>query len=480
MRGRGRERAVLAFLAVLGLGLTGCALWEAPPTSVITGYVVNANGGEPVPGTQVWLRGLDTNVTRITSTDRRGRFSVRVPPDVYEISLEKEGYAGSRVIGLDAREPVEIRIVQREVFNPQWSTRPPEIELKGIEEGGEYQGEIPFRVDVTADNDVQYIYVALGKTPGSSFLTAPRFIFVETPSTGDQALDPRLFGVRGPTTFEVVVYDLNGNRTHLIKRITVVPPEGLVAPPPELQAVAVTLSKQIQFFGVEGQAVPRGTNLYVELSWWASETPDVQGYRIYRSFDGENFTAIGQVHAGRRFFADSDPRLAVGKWVYYYVTALRGGEESPPSAIVKTRPLPPWDVRLVAPADEAVGVSRTPTFRWEPTREVGLYRLYGLVLWDTVLGDFAFWLTPEPPDFLINRTSYRWNEDGRFTGTPWETLQPNRVYEWEVVYAVALDDLENPTAVSVAVNRFGIEDERVPIRAISLEATDNFSFTTGE
>ena len=477
---RGRERAVLVFLAVLGLGLSGCALLQTPPTSVITGYVVNANGGEPVAASQVWLHGLHTNVTRMTSTDRRGRFSVRVPPDVYEISLEKEGYAGSRVIGLDARRPVEIRIVQREVFNPHWSTRPPRIKLTGVEDGGKYQGEIPFRVDVTADNDVQYIYVALGKTPGASFLTAPRFIFVETSSTGDQTLDPRLFGVRGPTTFEVVVYDLNGNRTHLIKHITVVPPEGLVSPPRELKAVAVTLGKQIQFFGVEGGSVPKGTNIYVELSWQGSDTPDLQGYRIYRSFDGENFAPIGQVHAGRHFFADSDPRLAVGKWVYYYVTAFRGGDESPPSGIAKTRPLPPWDVRLVAPADEAVGVSRTPTFRWEPTRKVGLYRLYGLVLWDTVLGDYSFWLTPEPPDFLINRTSYRWNEDGRFTGTPWETLQPHRLYEWEVVYAVALDDLENPTAVSVAVNRFGLEDERVPIRGISIEATDNFSFTTGE
>jgi len=109
------------------------------------------------------------------------------------------------------------------------------------------------------------------------------------------------------------------------------------------------------------------------------------------------------------------------------VTALRGGDESPPSNVARTRPLAPFDVRLIAPKDGATNVSRTPTFRWAPTREVGRYRLYGVVLWDTVLGEEAFW-----------------------------------------------------TAVSVAVNRFGLEPETVPIRGIAIEATDNFSFTTGE
>jgi hypothetical protein len=416
----------------------------------------------------------------MSTTDRQGRFSLRVEPDRYEITLEKPGYAGSRVIGLDAYEPAQIRIVQREVFNPEWSTEPPEIELTGVKDGDEFQGPIPYRVAVKGDNDVQYIYIALGKTPGSSFLTAPRYIFVETPSTGDQEVDPRPFGARGATTFEVVVYDLNGNRTHLIKHITVVPPEGLLAAPKELRAIAVTLGKQVKFFGVEGSAVPKSANIYVRLDWHSSETPDFTGYRVYRSFDGETFEPVVTLHPGQRLYRDSDPRLAVGRWVYYRVTTLRSGEESEPSEVVKARPLAPFDVRLVAPVDNALGVSRIPTFRWEPTSEVGRYRLYGLVLWDTVLGEDSFWITPEPPEFVLNRTSYRWNEDGQMTGTPWEVLQPNRLYEWEVAYAVAVDDLENPTAVSVAINRFGLEPEGIPIQAIRLEATDNFSFTTGE
>jgi len=475
------KRVVLASLisGVL-ISIVGCALFEPVPASKISGYVVNSNGGEPVAGSRVQIHGLATDFQGTVVTDLEGRFSLRVPPDRYEITLSKPGYAGSRVIGLNANKPAAIRIIQREAFNPRWSTRPPEIELHGVKDGDQFQGEIPFRVEAKGDNDIQYIYVALGKTPGASFLTAPRHIFVETPSTGDQTIDPQLFGVRDSTTFEVVVYDLNGNRTHLIKEIVVVPPEGLVDSPRELRAIAVTLGKQIRFFGVEGSAAPSQANLYVQLNWGPSMAADLTGYRVYRSFDGDNFEPIATVHAGQHRYMDADPRLAIGRFVYYRVTAIRGGDESEPSNIAKTRPLAPFDVRLISPGDDATGVSRTPTFRWEPTRTVGRYRIYGLVLWDTVLGESSFWITPEPPDFLINRTSYRWNEDGRMTGTPWETLQPQRLYEWEVAYAVAVDDLEKPTAVSVAINRFGLEDEKIPIRAISIEATDNFSFTTGD
>ncbi len=472
------ERALLAlpFIGILLL-VAGCAIFPPEPESQITGYVTNSGSGEPVSGSRVFLHGLTTNFSTVTMTDSRGQFKVRVPPDRYEIQLSKPGYAGSWVIGLNAQTPTEIRIIQREVFNPRWSTRPPRLELRGVGDGDRFQGEIKYRVEASGENDIQFIYVALGKTPGSAFLTAPRQIFQETPTTGDQTLDPAAFGARGQTTFEVVVYDMNGNRTHLIREITVVPPEGPVNPPQELRAIAVTLGQQIGFFGIDKQAAPARANLYVELSWRPSGA-DLTGYRVYRSFDGESFQPIAQLGAGQRFYTDSDAALAVGRRVYYRVTALRGGDESEPSNTASTRPLEAFDVRLISPADEARNIPRTPTFRWEPTRKVGRYQIYGVVLWDTVLGDAAFWVTPEPPQFLINRTSWRWNEDGRMTATPWETLQPNRIYEWEVAYALSVDDLENPTAVSVAANRLGLENEKIPIRAIGIPATQNFSFTT--
>jgi hypothetical protein len=478
----GRQWTVTTLLlAILALSAS-CTftLFEPSPLSQITGYVASSNSGEPVVGSRVLLHGLTTNFIDTTLTDQQGRFQARVPPDRYEIRVSRQGYAGSQVIGLNAHEPTVVRVLQREVFHPRWSTRPPEVRIMGVADGDRFSGQIPYRVDASADNDIRFIYVALGKTPGASFLTAPRDIFEETRSTGDKTIDPRRFGVRGPTTFEVVVYDVNGNRTHVIREITVIPAEGLVSPPGELGAIAVTLGKQIEFFAVEGQAAPTRANLYVELFWEPSETNDLTGYRIYRSFDGENFTPLVSVSPRQTFFIDADAALAIGRNVSYRVTALRGGDESEPSNSAETRPLDRFDVRLLSPADRATRISRIPTFRWEATRQVGRYYIYGVVLWDTVLGEASFWVTPEPPDFLINRTSYRWNEDARMTGTPWETLQPHRLYEWQVAYAVAIDNLERPTAVSVAINRLGLLNEKVPILPIAIEATENFSFTTGE
>lgn len=481
------ERALLACLVVGSLVfIMGCGLVTPAPPSQISGSVVNATSGEPVVGSRVRVEGSNTGFSATVTTGGRGRFSIRVPRDRYTLTLSKRGYAASRVVGLDAHAPATIRIIQREVFNSRWATRPPDVELNGVEDGDQFQGAIPYHIEASSENDIRYIYVAVGKTPGASFLTAPRKIFQETPSTGAQALDPGPFGVRGPTTFETVVYDFNGNRTHLIRHITVVPPEGLVSAPRDLRAVAVTLGKQIGFFGMNGagmrdpRSAPFDANVYVELDWNASSTENLTGYKVYRSFDRETFQEIATVHGQQTDYKDASSELAVGKQVQYRVTAIRGGDESEPSDVAATRPLETFDVQLISPRDGATAVSRIPTFRWQPTRRVALYHIYGVVLWDTVLGESAFWVTPEPPEFVINRTSYRWNENGRMKGTPWETLQPQRLYEWEVPYAVAVDSLENPTSVSVAINRFSLEDERLPIDAIFVPASENFTFTTGE
>ena len=181
---------------------------------------------------------------------------------------------------------------------------------------------------------------------------------------------------------------------------------------------------------------------------------------------------------GQLSYRDSGPALAVGSPVHYRVSAFRDGDESAWSNLALTTPLEPWDVRLVSPADETINVSDTPTFRWKPTRRVGRHQIYGVLLWDTVLGDSTFWITPDPPDYS-EQLSWTWNQEGRYTGTPWQTLQSNRVYEWEVAYAVAVDDLDNPTAVSVAANRFGLGHPNIPIGNIGFDTTDNFSFTTG-
>ncbi len=475
-------RVKAGLLLVVFLSLSGCSFFYQDYEARISGRVVNATAGEAVRGSRVWVHGLNSGFQTSVLADAGGYFSVAVPADRYELKATRNGYATSHVIGLRALDGLAtLQIVQRPLFNPRWSKRPPEITLTGVSDGARLNGQVSYRVDTEADHDIDLIYVAIGKTPGASFTTGRRHAFSETPTTGEQQIDPADYGARGPTTFEVVVYDMNGNRTHLIRYVTVEPERGAVLPPSAVKPIAVTLGKQILFYGggPGPEAAVDDTNLYVELSWEPSPTDGLSGYRVGRSLDGESFAPIATVGPEETTFTDAGAGLRPGQTVYYRVAALRGGDVSAWSEEAQTTPLQAFDVRLLGPSDDEEGVSRQPVFRWQPTRRVGNHQLYGAILWDTVLGEQGFWITPDPPEFGSDVLSWRWNQDGRYDGTPWARLQPERVYEWEVAYALAVDDLEDPSAVSVAANRLGIAHPSIPIVPIGIEATHNFTFTTG-
>jgi hypothetical protein len=170
---------------------------------------------------------------------------------------------------------------------------------------------------------------------------------------------------------------------------------------------------------------------------------------------------------------DSSAALKVGVEASYQVRAYVGDSES--AAIeASATPLGTWDVRLLAPADEAIGVSCTPTFRWQAVNPVGADQVYRLWLNDATQG---WWYLMS--DFLLNDTEVPYEEllvypGAPVAGTPWERLQPYRNYEWYLDFAVAYDDFDDPTAVSVAQN------DGVTGAYPGLPATDFFSFTTGE
>jgi hypothetical protein len=481
---------VLCMGTAFGGLLGGCSFLNNSATSArIEGYVLRGNASEPVAQTQITAKSSKGTLFT-TATDHSGRFELNVYPDTYELTLKKNDYAGSQVIGLPVTERSEIKIIQQPAFNPNWSVTPPKIALKGVNDGDEFSGPIAYNATVSGENDPNVIYAALGKTPGSGFLTAPRHAFFSTPTTGDQNLNPALFGARGFTTFEVVTYDKNNNRTHLIKSIRVVSANAMPAPL-HVKAIAVTLGKKIDYLDksikivrpasapIEIQSAPTNSNIFVQVSWALIAKPGLTGYRVYRSFDKHNFTEAGTVSAAQVAFMDVSPRLAPSQTVYYRVVALTGLEEGGLSPVVETTPLAPFDVKLIEPRDEAIDVSRAPRFAWKPTLKVGAVQAYGVILFDTVQGEYSWWLTPDPPEFVMDRTDFTWNEDEKFSGTPWETLQPNRLYEWQVAYAVALDKREDPRAISIAIDKY-TSKSKWPSFPTGTSATDNFSFTTGD
>ena len=418
-------------------------------------------------------------------TNSEGYYRLVVPEGLYVVEVRKEGHATSRVEGVKVGSTARVNIVQKPVFNPNWPVEPPEVMVNGVTEGMTITEPIEISIEARGPNDIQLIYAAFGKMPGASWLTAPREVFSGTYSTGTFTLDPAEYGVSGETTIEIVVYDQNDNRTHVIYRVYVQPAEtpATVAAPSYTTvplARAVTLSKQVAFMSLEPQAAPAGANIYVELRWAKSpDDPDITGYRIYRKLAGEAdfrlIYTVGATGADTYTYRDGSPDLKVGVQATYRITAYKGEAESD-YIEASTTPLPPWEVRLLEPADESTGVSLTPTFRWEPSPVVGTVQRYRLWLWDAVHG-WGLWLVS---DFLQNVTACTWSELYVYrsgiptSGTPWERLQPNRTYEWYLDYAVAFDAYPNWTAASVAVN------DGVTGDFPSVLPAEMAQFTTGE
>lgn len=150
----------------------------------------------------------------------------------------------------------------------------------------------------------------------------------------------------------------------------------------------------------------------------------------------------------------------------YRIRAYKGATESDPVEDATT-PLGSWDVRLLEPADGATGVSLTPTFRWQPTNLVGNDQYYLWVLWDLAQGLAGYYLYVDK----LNETEHAFTG---IPGTPFERLQPHRVYQWYIGLAVAYDDFAAPKAVSVAVNDWWTD------AYWDMPATDLFTFTTGD
>src|SRR5262249_13242836 len=83
---------LLAAVAVLALAAPAAAQVQIT-TSVIEGAVVDASGAV-LPGVDVGVRNVDTNLTRALVTDRDGRFvALQLPPGRYTVTFKLAGFA---------------------------------------------------------------------------------------------------------------------------------------------------------------------------------------------------------------------------------------------------------------------------------------------------------------------------------------------------------------------------------------------------
>ena len=421
--------------------------YDPQAVHTLSGYVVRENAGGPVASSTLKLyRGGALVATTTTASDGSFTFT-NLAPGTYRLEAQKPGMAGSLVEGIRVPEMASITLVQKPAFDATANTTPPTLLITQDGniplEGGIFTDVIPFRVQVDTSKDyvrpMRYIYVALGRTPGSAFVTNSatwtRRIFTDTEDTGNQALSGSNVAGFGDADgenvyLEVVAYDFNENRSHYILPITFIntnPTQAnTVQAPTQVAATAITLTQAVGFYGVKapakiqvpvakGQvgelaldpmAVPEGSNLYVEVRWCYTDTSAPPfAFDIERSTDGANWVRVGTVGGGASsscssnpfnrpfYFRDASPDLTPGQ-TYHYRVVARGASsaESQPSS---TTPLPPFFAPLLSPADESVGVSKTPDFViGHPQLQIGADgAAYNLVLWDTLTGDGVAWQT---------------------------------------------------------------------------------------
>jgi len=168
------------------------------------------------------------------------------------------------------------------------------------------------------------------------------------------------------------------------------------------------------------RTAPAGSLIEVDLSWLVPGDPDIIGYYIGRSTQGNTgFSLIEDLlnpHAG--LWIDYDARLAPGQSYFYRVSAVNSrGLHSDPSGVAEARPL--GQVQVLSP--DGGSASATPTFSWEALP--GAF-LYGVQLFDQFPNGAVdpVW---ESEILMAAQTSVAYSGSA--------ALQPGRTYYWVVL-----------------------------------------------
>lgn len=453
----------------------------------LSGLLVDNNAGAPVAGSLVAVDGSPATAV----TDAGGAFTLYLPAGTYNLNFSKPGYAASRIEGLRLQTDLgPISVIQKQATNPALALTPPTLQVTtgaggcgDLEAGADFatvtaaSGCVPFRIIATAQgsgNMMRLIYAGLGKTPGSGFLTSPRFSWsadVNGPDTGNQTLSGAdVAGISGATTFEVVAYDVNDNRVHRIYYLDFSQSTSgpAVTPVSNFRVLSVTLAQAIGFYGppkpvslqvpgtsgISLQGAPSSdSSLWVELSWAYSTTPNPDRFEVWRSSDGNTFSKIATLGGAARSFRDASPSLAVGQRVYYRVDAV--GSSIAAGPVLATTPLDRFSVSLLSPAKGQTGVSVQPTLSWSVSQKVGDLRLFAPFILDyPQQGEYFIW-SPyfstgqqlfSDTDLSVSGNTYRvaYNADG---SAALARLEAHHAYSFDLSAAAVGLDPSNPSRV---------------------------------
>jgi len=505
MRPSHLSRALIALTTLLMLAACSQTPDGAPPldqttwengTGSVAGYVTSRKAGTDVAGTTVTVEGTDIS----TTTDESGLYRLFVPVGLHTLVFTKEGHATARVEGLRVEEKAETKYdtIQPEIFDPFLPTVPPRLDISvengdviSPDEGGNFSFTLSGEV---VEPDVNGFYIgsaAFGQSRGiNDFLSAlnPGTVFFPPADGSEITVELSTAGFEGETSLHVVAYDVNLNRTEVVRYVTLEEQafDGDLATVTDLSAFAVTFgdvgisttpfstnraegmfdgrafSKAVRekdFAALRQQAralhaTPSGLKpqqdslddvfTWVDLifSYDGEELPSA--FKIYRKLATQGrFWLVGQVSPAQ---ADLDPEndestlygfrdagagLEAGVEALYYVEAVRG-EARTRSETDSVTPLPALYVNAESPEDGATNVSVTPEYAFSVENRSSLLYI-GAVVLDRVHAEgspieWVALLLSDDPDVTEGAIPHNFDDTAVN-----ETLQPYHGYDWQPI-----------------------------------------------
>ncbi len=493
----------------------------------ISGYVALRKAGQPVEGTTVSVVGRNIS----TETDEDGFYSLLAPEGTHNLEFRQGGYATSRVEGLrvNVGEETYYDTIQLEIFDPFLPVEPPELDVS-VTSGDSFTGsgeEDTFTFTISGElaepdiNGFTFTAAGLGQSRGSSGYLNQFVPGAPIDFNGEETeVALSAGGFEGDTTLHVVTYDLNQNRTEVIRYVEVFSGISNLAKIENFSAQAITFN-DVGVFGTQGVGSADSANSTAANDFTTAEFMDAvragdtaalgemgqsfapselgtqdfldeylvwvdlffsydfttgadlpTAFQVYRQLEGEDdFRLIGQVSPAQADLApedptstafgyrDATPALQPGLSATYRVVAVRGGYEVQTDTFSVT-PLEAFFVDADSPENGATGVPVLPEYELT-FRERSDLVYFGVVVLDRVQADdnFQEWVAAFLVDNSgITSTAIPHNFNG---GAVTETLQPFHTYDWQPVAVTTNGELTdegvvNETAISVAADFFDL------------------------
>ncbi|ODN29763.1 hypothetical protein A4H02_09090 [Fervidobacterium thailandense] len=492
----------------------------------LTIYVTDYKSGPATAGATVKVKVGSETLEMVTDNTGKVTFSnitLSTTTDV-DVVIEKSGYARTYIEGLrlahgqNLEFETQMRVAK---LGPTSSEKPFELSVQIRDANG---NDISTTGNVVTTDSIQVTgtattteyslnlwYVKVGGVPGAGTFTAPRTIGY----TGTISAVPSVAEFEGMVPVYIDVYDMNDNRyekivyiyvsrmpaqaitPYIVQKYTTVAPNGY-------NIISYTRAQYVEYYGKKDPkptAAPSGTNLFIRVFWrpWysASGTTQPKAYRIYRSFDGVSFQPIATVPNTVSSYSDYSAQLEVGKRVWYAVSSVYDGYETPYTVIGDVIPLPLLQVTYISPLNGSTGVPRDPEFKWQfsgvsTTAEGDPSYLYDIWLYDLVVNDYCYYSLGTNPTTgqysilptLVPSVSFKFSDyhhSKRTSQKPWawidfaakdwypyDKLQAFKTYEWgnELLAAQIIDPQDRSRALSILVddnNYFGLGNIRTDI-----------------